>query len=107
GEADRTAHRADDGECAGAARAAARLVRRRQPGTPRQRHGSPGKARAFPRSQRLCRAGTVMEPGEYAMRGGIIDIFPAGETDPVRLDLFGDTIESIRIFDPTTQRSSD
>ncbi len=42
------------------------------------------------------RAGTVMEPGEYAMRGGIIDVFPAGESDPVRLDLFGDTIE----FDP-------
>ena len=39
------------------------------------------------------RAGTVMEPGEYAMRGGIIDLFPAGEPDPVRLDLFGDTIE--------------
>ena len=53
------------------------------------------------------RAGTVMEPGEYAMRGGIIDIFPAGEPDPVRLDLFGDTIESIRIFDPSTQRSAD
>src|SRR5580658_1252099 len=51
------------------------------------------------------RAGTVMEPGEYAMRGGIIDIFPAGEPDPVRLDLFGDTIESIRVFDPATQRS--
>ena len=46
-----------------------------------------------------------MEPGEYAMRGGIIDIFPAGEADPVRLDLFGDTIESIRAFDPATQRS--
>src|SRR5689334_11115634 len=53
------------------------------------------------------RAGTVMEPGEYAMRGGIIDVFPAGEADPVRLDLFGDTVESIRIFDPTTQRSAD
>ncbi|MBN8875146.1 MAG: transcription-repair coupling factor [Rhodospirillales bacterium] len=51
------------------------------------------------------RAGTVMEPGEYAMRGGIIDIFPAGEADPVRLDLFGDTIESIRTFDPASQRS--
>ncbi len=51
------------------------------------------------------RAATVMEPGEYAMRGGIIDIFPAGRADPVRLDLFGDTIESIRAFDPTTQRS--
>jgi transcription-repair coupling factor (superfamily II helicase) len=52
------------------------------------------------------RAGTVMEPGEYAIRGGIIDIFPAGEADPVRLDLFGDTIESIRNFDPGTQRSA-
>jgi transcription-repair coupling factor (superfamily II helicase) len=51
------------------------------------------------------RAGTVMEPGEYAMRGGIIDLFPAGEADPVRIDLFGDTIESIRVFDPSTQRS--
>jgi len=52
------------------------------------------------------RAGTVMEPGEYATRGGIIDIYPAGEPDPVRLDLFGDTIESLRRFDPATQRST-
>ncbi len=52
------------------------------------------------------RAGTVMEPGEYATRGGIIDIYPAGEPDPVRLDLFGDTIESLRRFDPSTQRST-
>ncbi len=51
------------------------------------------------------RAGTVMEPGEYAVRGGIVDIFAAGQAEPVRLDLFGDTIESIRRFDPTTQRS--
>ena len=51
------------------------------------------------------RANTVMEPGEYAIRGGIIDIFPAGEADPVRIDLFGDTVESIRSFDPATQRS--
>jgi transcription-repair coupling factor (superfamily II helicase) len=51
------------------------------------------------------RAGTVMEPGEFAMRGGIIDVFAAGEPEPVRLDLFGDSIESIRRFDPTTQRS--
>ncbi|MGA9865624.1 MAG: transcription-repair coupling factor [Acetobacteraceae bacterium] len=52
------------------------------------------------------RANTVMEPGEYAMRGGIIDIFPAGESEPIRVDLFGDTIESIRDFDPATQRSA-
>ncbi len=53
------------------------------------------------------RADTVMEPGEYATRGGIIDVFPAGEPEPVRLDLFGDEIESIRRFDPTTQRSGE
>ncbi|MBV9735332.1 MAG: DEAD/DEAH box helicase, partial [Acidisphaera sp.] len=53
------------------------------------------------------RAGTVMEPGEYATRGGIVDIFPAGESDPVRLDLFGDAIETIRRFDPASQRSTD
>ncbi|MBV9116749.1 MAG: DEAD/DEAH box helicase, partial [Acetobacteraceae bacterium] len=52
------------------------------------------------------RANTVMEPGEYAVRGGIIDVFPAGEAEPVRIDLFGDTIESIRAFDPGTQRSA-
>ncbi|HEY6434742.1 MAG TPA: transcription-repair coupling factor [Acetobacteraceae bacterium] len=52
------------------------------------------------------RAGTVMEPGEYALRGGIVDIFPAGEAEPIRLDLFGDTIESIRAFDPASQRSA-
>ena len=53
------------------------------------------------------RSGTVMEPGEYAARGGIIDIFPAGEPEPVRIDLFGDSIETIRRFDPSTQRSGD
>jgi len=51
------------------------------------------------------RADTVMEPGEYAVRGGIVDLFPAGEAEPIRLDLFGDTVESLRRFDPTTQRS--
>jgi transcription-repair coupling factor (superfamily II helicase) len=51
------------------------------------------------------RAATVMEPGEFAIRGGIIDLFPAGVPDPLRLDLFGDDIEDIRSFDPATQRS--
>ncbi|MDE2514966.1 MAG: transcription-repair coupling factor [Rhodospirillales bacterium] len=59
----------------------------------------------FLESHGYARAGTVMEPGEYAMRGGIIDLFPAGESEPVRLDLFGDTIEQIRRFDPASQRS--
>ena len=52
------------------------------------------------------RAATVMEPGEFALRGGIMDIFPAGVAEPLRLDLFGDDIESIRSFDPSTQRSA-
>ncbi|MEN2976277.1 transcription-repair coupling factor [Tistrella bauzanensis] len=52
------------------------------------------------------RAGTVMEPGEFAVRGGIVDLYPAGEPDPVRLDFFGDEVEAIRNFDPVTQRSN-
>jgi transcription-repair coupling factor (superfamily II helicase) len=51
------------------------------------------------------RTGTVMEPGEYAVRGGILDLFPSGESEPMRLDLFGDEIESIRRLDTGTQRS--
>ena len=52
------------------------------------------------------RTDTVMEPGEFATRGGIVDIFPSGEAEPVRLDLFGDEVENIRGFDPATQRST-
>src|SRR6266849_1067564 len=55
----------------------------------------------------FMRASTVREAGEYAVRGGIIDLFPPGVYDPVRLDFFGDTLESIRSFDPETQRSTD
>jgi transcription-repair coupling factor (superfamily II helicase) len=51
------------------------------------------------------RSGTVVEPGEYAVRGGILDIFPTGTEQPLRLDLFGEILESIRAFDPLTQRS--
>ncbi len=51
------------------------------------------------------RTGYVAEPGEFALRGGILDIFPFGDTEPKRVEFFGDTIESIRIFDPLTQRS--
>ncbi|MDG1935884.1 MAG: CarD family transcriptional regulator, partial [Paracoccaceae bacterium] len=46
---------------------------------------------------------TVMEPGDFAVRGGIIDIFPPGDLGPVRLDLFGDILEGARRFDPATQ----
>ncbi|MEE2776583.1 MAG: transcription-repair coupling factor [Acidobacteriota bacterium] len=51
-------------------------------------------------------ADLVTETGEFAVRGGVIDIFPPNEVEPIRLDLFGDTIESIRVFDPISQRSS-
>lgn len=51
------------------------------------------------------RTDTVRENGEYAVRGGIIDLFPTGHDDPVRIDLFGDDVEHIKIFDSATQRS--
>ncbi|WP_170358712.1 transcription-repair coupling factor [Ruegeria arenilitoris] len=50
---------------------------------------------------------TVMEPGDYAIRGGIIDIFPPGESGPVRLDLFGDVLDGARRFDPVSQRTTE
>ncbi len=49
----------------------------------------------------------VREPGEFAVRGGIIDIFPSAVETPYRIDFFDDEVESIRPFDPETQRSSD
>ncbi len=53
----------------------------------------------------FLRASTVREPGDYAVRGGILDLFPPGMDMPVRLDFFGDAIETMRSFDPQTQRS--
>jgi transcription-repair coupling factor (superfamily II helicase) len=47
----------------------------------------------------------VVSPGEYAVRGGLIDLFPMGSQVPYRVDLFGDEIDSIRTFDPDSQRS--
>lgn len=47
----------------------------------------------------------VMSPGEYSVRGGLIDLFPMGSSLPYRLDLFGNTIESIKTFDADSQRS--
>jgi transcription-repair coupling factor (superfamily II helicase) len=47
----------------------------------------------------------VVSPGEYAVRGGLIDLFPMGSAVPYRVDLFGDEVDSIRTFDPDTQRS--
>jgi transcription-repair coupling factor (superfamily II helicase) len=59
---------------------------------------------------RLTQAGysavnQVLSPGEFAVRGGIIDLFPMGAALPYRIDLFDDEIESIRTFDPDTQRT--
>ncbi|HEV7671683.1 MAG TPA: transcription-repair coupling factor [Thermoanaerobaculia bacterium] len=53
------------------------------------------------------RTDLVYEIGEYAVRGGLVDFFPPGEDAPIRLDLFGDTIEAIRWFDAQSQRSED
>ena len=54
----------------------------------------------------FLRASTVREPGEYAVRGGIIDLYAPGTGEPVRLDFFGQTLETIRSFDPETQRTT-
>lgn len=53
------------------------------------------------------RTQTVREQGEYAIRGGIFDIFPAGTKTPVRLDFWGEVIDSIKSFDPITQLSTE
>lgn len=52
------------------------------------------------------RSSTVVEAGEYAVRGGLLDVFPTGAKAPLRLDFFGSNIETIRRFDPLTQRSA-
>ncbi|MEM1385818.1 MAG: transcription-repair coupling factor, partial [Pseudomonadota bacterium] len=51
------------------------------------------------------RASTVVEPGDCAVRGGIIDIFPPGHSAPIRLDFFGDVLDGARRFDPESQRT--
>nr|WP_246753918.1 transcription-repair coupling factor [Jiella flava] len=52
------------------------------------------------------RVSTVRERGEYAVRGGILDVFAPGAEEPVRLDFFGDTLETVRAFDPASQRTT-
>lgn len=52
------------------------------------------------------RTGTVREPGEFAIRGGIVDIYPSGFEQPVRLDMFGDALDAIRSFDAESQRTT-
>ncbi|WP_288950659.1 transcription-repair coupling factor [uncultured Paracoccus sp.] len=61
--------------------------------------------RAFLSRMGFSQAPTVTEPGDFAVRGGIIDIYPPGESGPIRLDMFGDVLDGARRFDPETQRS--
>lgn len=63
--------------------------------------------RAFLTRMGFAQAPTVTEPGDFAVRGGIIDIYPPGDTGPIRLDMFGDVLDGARRFDPETQRSTD
>ena len=68
---------------------------------------SPQQLAGFFEANGWRRADTVREVGEYALRGGLIDVFPPHRGDPVRLDLFGNEIERIRRFDPASQRSGE
>lgn len=52
------------------------------------------------------RTSVVTEPGDFAVRGGLIDLFPPGSERPLRLDLFGETLDAIRPFEPDTQRTA-
>ena len=64
-----------------------------------------GALRGFLARMGFSPTSTVTEPGDYAVRGGIIDIYPPGETGPVRLDLFGDVLDGARRFDAISQRT--
>ncbi len=56
--------------------------------------------------QGYTRTDTVIDAGEYAVRGSIFDLFPSGLEGGLRLDFFGDELETLRLFDPATQRST-
>lgn len=64
-----------------------------------------GRLRNFLSRMGFSPVSTVAEPGDYALRGGIVDIFPPGGQGPVRLDFFGDQLDGLRRFDPETQRT--
>ena len=59
------------------------------------------------RKQGYTRVDTVVDTGEFAMRGSIVDIYPSGLEAGLRLDFFGDELESLRLFDPGTQRTTE
>src|SRR5215831_6657538 len=64
------------------------------------------RLQSFFRNNGYIRTDTVRESGEFAVRGGIVDLFPAGAAEPIRFDFFGETLETVRSFDPLTQRST-
>ncbi len=64
------------------------------------------KLAALLQANGYVRTDTVHDQGEYAVRGGIVDLFPSGEEQALRLDFFGDEIESVRTFDPADQRTT-
>ncbi len=66
----------------------------------------PSALAEFLANRSYLRTDTVRETGEFAVRGGIVDVFPPGASVPARLDFFGDEVETIRSFDPATQRST-
>ncbi|KIT15917.1 transcription-repair coupling factor [Jannaschia aquimarina] len=66
-----------------------------------------GALREFLVRMGFTQSPTVTEPGDWSPRGGIIDIWPPGQPAPVRLDLFGDVLDGLRRFDPTTQRTTE
>ncbi|MDO5613576.1 MAG: transcription-repair coupling factor [Paracoccus sp. (in: a-proteobacteria)] len=66
-----------------------------------------GALRDFLARMGFVQAPTVTEPGDFAVRGGIIDIYPPGQAGPVRLDLFGDVLDGARRFDADTQRTTE
>ena len=53
-----------------------------------------------------ARASTVRDPGDFAIRGGLLDVYPPGAEEPVRLDFFGDVLETVRAFDAVSQRTT-
>ncbi|SNS19915.1 transcription-repair coupling factor [[Luteovulum] sphaeroides subsp. megalophilum] len=64
-----------------------------------------GRLRSYLARMGFSLTDTVTEPGDYAIRGGIVDIYPPGVAGPVRLDFFGDVLDGARRFDPETQRT--
>ncbi|MBN9553360.1 MAG: transcription-repair coupling factor [Alphaproteobacteria bacterium] len=62
---------------------------------------------AFLAGNGYVRAGTVRDPGDFALRGGIVDLWPPGTDDPLRLDFFGETLDAIRAFDAASQLSNE